>query len=183
MTKRFVVMSGLPGSGKTTIGRQLAASIGLAFIDKDDILDRLFESRGVGDAQWRRTLSRDSDAILQAEAAASRGAVLVSHWRLAGMSAESGTPTDWLRSQSNVVVNVRCVCPPALATARFVSRSRHPGHRDAERSRAEIQSSIVAVAALPPLDLGFLIEVDASESLALDVVVRRVAEAFETPSL
>ena len=39
------------------------------------ILDRLFESKGVGNAAWRRTLSRESDVILQHEAARSDGAV------------------------------------------------------------------------------------------------------------
>jgi shikimate kinase len=46
MRKPFVVISGLPGSGKTTLGRRLAPALTLPFIDKDDILDRLFESKG-----------------------------------------------------------------------------------------------------------------------------------------
>ena len=49
-----MVVSGLPGSGKTTIGRRLAAALSLPLIDKDDILDRLFETKGVGDSTWRR---------------------------------------------------------------------------------------------------------------------------------
>jgi len=75
MRKPFVVISGLPGSGKTTLGRRLAHALNLPLIDKDDILDRLFESKGVGNAAWRRTLSRESDVILQHEAARSDGAV------------------------------------------------------------------------------------------------------------
>jgi len=80
--RRFIVVSGLPGSGKTTLARQLAPALNLPLIDKDEILDRLFDSKGVGDAKWRRTLSRESDAILQREAASLNGAVLVSFWRL-----------------------------------------------------------------------------------------------------
>ena len=63
-SKRFVVVSGLPGSGKSTLARRLAAPLELAVIDKDDILEQLFESKGTGDAAWRRALSRESDAIL-----------------------------------------------------------------------------------------------------------------------
>ena len=74
------MISGLPGSGKSTLGRELAAKLDLAFIDKDDILDQLFESRGVGDGEWRRALSRESDALLQSTAMASARAVIVSHW-------------------------------------------------------------------------------------------------------
>jgi hypothetical protein len=62
------VISGLPGSGKTTLGRRLAPALDLPLIDKDDILNRLFESKGVGNAAWRRTLSRESDVTLQQEA-------------------------------------------------------------------------------------------------------------------
>ena len=36
----------------------------------DDILERLYETKGTGDAAWRRKLSRESDRILQEEATA-----------------------------------------------------------------------------------------------------------------
>src|SRR5437899_1901341 len=104
MPRLFVLISGLPASGKTTLARRLALALHLPLIDKDDILERLFESRGVADAAWRRTLSRESDAILQAEATASNGAVLASFWHLPGMPADSGTPTEWLATLSKQVV-------------------------------------------------------------------------------
>jgi hypothetical protein len=34
-------------------------------LDKDDILEQLFESKGIGDAAWRRRLSRESDIVLK----------------------------------------------------------------------------------------------------------------------
>ena len=40
----FIVVSGLPGSGKSTLGQQLATALGLPFLDKDTILERLFEA-------------------------------------------------------------------------------------------------------------------------------------------
>jgi shikimate kinase len=64
LTERpFVIVSGLPGSGTTTLGRRLARALGPPLIDKDEILDRLFETKGVGDSVWRRALSREGDAI------------------------------------------------------------------------------------------------------------------------
>src|SRR5687768_6400900 len=138
MRKPFVVISGLPGSGKTTLGRRLAPVLNMPLIDKDDILDRLFESRGVGNAAWRRTLSRESDVILQHEATSSNGAIVASFWRLAGMPSNSGTPTDWLDAPSHDVVNVHCACDLEVAASRFVQRRRQPGHRDGDSSPAKV---------------------------------------------
>ena len=81
MGKPFVVISGLPASGKTTLDRRLAPTLNLPIIDKDDILDRLFKSKGVG----KRSVAADiepSDGILQHEATRSDGDILASFWRL-----------------------------------------------------------------------------------------------------
>jgi shikimate kinase / 3-dehydroquinate synthase len=39
----FVVVTGLPGAGKTTVGRALAAALDVPFLDKDDFLDDLLD--------------------------------------------------------------------------------------------------------------------------------------------
>lgn len=82
--RRFVLVSGLPASGKSTLARTVAPLLGLQMIDKDDILDRLFEAKGIGDSAWRQQLSRESAILdttrrvdevrLTFEALASRGA-------------------------------------------------------------------------------------------------------------
>jgi chloramphenicol 3-O-phosphotransferase len=178
MYKRFVLLSGLPGSGKSTLARQLAPALKLPLIDKDAILERLFESKGVGDARWRRTLSRESDRILQAEASASEGAVLVSFWHLPGMPADSGTSTRWLRELSAHVVNIHCVCEPELAAERFLQRKRHDGHLDGTTSYADVLASLQRLAGLALLDIGQRIEVDTSQKPRLKALVRDIQSAF-----
>ena len=37
-SKRFVVISGLPASGKTKVGRRLASALGARLIDKDAVV-------------------------------------------------------------------------------------------------------------------------------------------------
>jgi hypothetical protein len=179
MRKTFAVISGLPGSGKTMLARRLSRPLGLPLIDKDDILDRLFEAKGIGNAAWRQTLSRESDLILQHEARRSNGAILVSFWRLPGMPSDSGTPTDWLHDPSHCLVNLHCACEPEVAAGRFVQRRRHPGHLDSESSYREVLGSLRTLAGLAPLDIGHRIEVDTSREPDLDDVVRAIRGALE----
>lgn len=178
MNKPFVVISGLPASGKSTVAQYLARELQIPLLDKDAILEGLFEAKGVGDMEWRRALSRESDAILQAEAIASGGAVLVSHWHMPGMAANSGTPTGWLVQLSNNLVNIHCSCPCDLAARRFVRRERHPGHLDRQRSPDEVLDSIQAIAGSGHLRIARRIEVDTSRTPRLERLLHSVRLAL-----
>jgi glucokinase len=178
MDRPFVLVSGLPGSGKTTVARQLAPLLGLRLIDKDDILERLFESKGVGDAAWRRALSRESDLVLQSEAGASPGAVLTSMWWLPGMTADSGTPTSWLLELSNLVVHVRCLCSPEIAARRFMQRKRHVGHLDDSATFEDVLRSLRAQASLGALEIGPRVDVDTTGGCDIDSLVSEIRVAF-----
>ena len=179
--KRFVVVSGLPGSGKSTLARSLAAPLDLPVIDKDDILESLFESKGIGDAAWRRALSRESDAILEDRAMASDGALLVSFWRARGMPPDSGTSTGWFSRLSGRLVNLHCRCTPEIAAERFFRRVRHPGHLDGGLPEAEVLESIRAVARYGSPEIA--VNVDTSGETALDAVVREILRAFDSERL
>ncbi len=177
--RRFIVVSGLPGSGKSCLASKLAGLLGLPVIDKDDILERLFDSKGFDDLASRRTLSSESDLIFRQQAEASDGALLVSFWRLPGMPPDSGTPTDWLARLSNNIVNLHCACSADLAAARFTRRTRHPGHMDSARSREQILTSIQELEQLKPLDLGERVSVDTSAEIDLVNLVNQISSAFD----
>lgn len=170
----FVVMSGLPGSGKTTLGRRAAEGLGLPMIDKDDILEELFALKGVATHEQRRLLSRDADRLFMERAAASSGAVLVSFWHVPGMPSDSGTPTAWLSALSSRLAHVCCVCPPELAARRFFERKRHAGHLDSARTFREILASIEALAVLNRLDLEPAIEVDTRGDVDVMDIARKI---------
>lgn len=76
-------MTGLPASGKTALGRALSDSLRLPFMDKDGVLETLFDALGADSPEDRSRLSRASDAVLQSMALASQGAVLASFWHVA----------------------------------------------------------------------------------------------------
>jgi hypothetical protein len=59
--RRFIVVSGLPASGKRTLAKQIAAAFGLPLYDKDDMLEALFDTMGPIDRALRQRLSRASE--------------------------------------------------------------------------------------------------------------------------
>jgi predicted kinase len=173
----FIVVTGLPGSGKSSLARRLAGALRLPLLDKDDFLERLFDERGIGDRRWRRTLSRESDRLFQEAAAASDGAVLVSFWHQPGMAPDSGTPTDWVARLSPEVVQVRCVCPVEVAAARFAARRRHPGHLDRDLTLEQLTAELEAFERLSPLELGIRVDVDTSQRPDIAEVVAEIHAA------
>jgi hypothetical protein len=170
-------VSGLPGSGKTTLGQGLAPLLNLPLFDKDGFLEELFAREGIRECISRGQLSRKADVSLQCAVDASRGAVVVSFWHIDGMSGDSGTPTAWLHPLSRTVVNVHCTCSPELAATRFVHRHRHPGHGDRARSFTEVLADIQALPCRP-LGVGELVTVDTDNPVDLQGVLTSVEAAF-----
>lgn len=168
-----IVVSGLPASGKTTIGRRLAAAMSLPFLDKDVYLEALFVDQGMGDHTWRRRLSLEADARFQAEAQKYEQAVLVSHWRGAGMTG-SGTPTEWIHAQCQRVIEVYCDCPPELAAERFLARTRHNGHLDQDRSAPDVVDWMRGLVPAYPLKIGPIVPVPGTDPIDVEDLADRV---------
>jgi hypothetical protein len=176
---RFVIVSGLPASGKSTIGHFIANGLGLPLLDKDVVLESIFERITPTDAEGRNDLSRLADEAFRAQALGAVGGVLVSWWRHPRSAAESGTPTQWLASLSGALVEVHCLCAPLVAAKRFVARTRHPGHLDGQRSRAQLLVQFNEHAVHGPLGIGSVVEVRTNERVNKSALLRQVNHAFE----
>jgi shikimate kinase len=105
MTPKAVLV-GLPGTGKTTAGRQLAKRLDVAFADSDDLVEQragrsvraIFEQDG--EAGFRQAEAEVVGAALTAfdgVLALGGGAVLTAETREA--LAVSGVPVVWLRAE------------------------------------------------------------------------------------
>jgi AAA domain len=174
----FVVVDGLPGSGKTRLARRLSPVLELPVIDKDDLLEQLFDRKGVGDTAWRRQLSREADGLVRAAAADSTdGAILVSLWHRHGMPSDSGTPVEWLAELSSSIVTVLCRCDARLAASRFVERTRHEGHLDELPARGDIVASIEQLAGLEASVVGEPVTVDTTTDPPLGPLVEAITRA------
>jgi len=178
---RFVVVSGLPASGKSTLARAVAPALGLPVLDKDVFLEALLRARGAGDAAWRTALSREADRQFEATARQAKGALLVSWWRHPRAVSTSGTAIEWLKALDGRLVELHCACAPDIAADRFIRRSRHPGHRDSVRSFAELCEEFQVHADLGALGLGTVVAVASDQLVDLPAVIEAVERGFAAP--
>jgi len=170
----LTVVTGLPASGKSTVGELLSRELGLPLIDKDTILEALFDSLGCPDPDVRMRLSRASDEVLFSLAGSLANPVLVNWWR------HDTAPTRLLAITSTIV-QVYCDCPVEVAAARFEARDRHRGHHDRRRSPAEIEEGIRRAREASPGPLGLrgpLIRVETSGRLDAERVVHQARECM-----
>ena len=170
----LIVVSGLAASGKTTVGRALNERLSLPLLDKDDILESLFDSLGCDVREQRHRLSRASDEILYRLAQSSGSAVLVNWWN-------HDTAPERLRAISGSLVEVFCECPVEVAAERFAARERHPGHLDRLRTPQEHEEGIRRMRQLFKGPLGLSdapIIVDTSRVIDMEDVVERVRAAM-----
>jgi hypothetical protein len=152
----------------------ISERLGLPLIDKDDILEALFDSLGCNNRDQRQRLSRASDEVLFTLAQTSGGAVLVNWWN-------HETASKRLRAISSSLVEVFCDCPIEIAAERFEARERHPGHLDRHRSPEEIAHGLETLRATyrGPLDLSTqTIRVDTTVPLDRAAVEARVQAAL-----
>jgi len=157
-----IYITGLPGAGKSTIGKYVSDFLSIPMLDKDDYLEILFKSRGVGDSNWRHKLSREADQLFKSDAESKNKIVLVSHWRPKGTLVNYGTPSGWLVDTFNDVIEICCDCSVSVAANRFVNRARHMGHVDDSRSSTEIESWLSEYLVQLPIGFGRCISVNSA---------------------
>ena len=175
VARLLVVVSGLPASGKTTVGRQLSEALCLPLLDKDVVLEGLFDSLGCGDRVQRERLSRASDEIVLRLAGASTAAVVVNWWN-------QDTAPARLVEAADTLVEVFCDCPFDLAAARFGARERHPGHLDSQRTPEERDQGLQRLRDTyrGALRLGGpLITADTGRALDVEALVEAVRAAID----
>lgn len=165
-----VVITGSPCTGKTTLGRRIAAEFSLPLVTKDDIKEVLFDSLGWKDRHWSRKLSFTSfdlifhvmDLLLQA----GRSHIVEGNFT-AGDYAER--LLDLQRRHPFRPFQILCVADDHVIRQRLECRAksglRHPGHLD--RSLMAEFEQLISDGQKKPLEIGgALMEVDTTDPVA-----------------
>ena len=169
----FIIVSGLPGSGKSALSRHLGPMLDIVVVDKDDILEASFPKGGQLEPAQRTLLSRKADVVMRKRAEYLDRAILVSFWRRPELSTTSGTPTEWLERLPRLI-EVNCVCSPETAANRYLARNRHPGHGDVDKDPGEVLAQLQELARLGPLGIGALVEVSTETEPMITDVLRAI---------
>lgn len=172
MTPLLVLVSGLPGTGKTTLGWRLAQDLALPLVSKDGIKEVLFDQLGWSDRSWSRQVGRAGSELLyyfaEAQLRVGHSLVLESNFdptfatpRLLGLQAQYPF-RPW---------QVYCRAPAEVRLQRFQQRveagERHPGHLD-HLNYGELLTG-VTLGGAAPLDIGGqLLEVDTTDFQMID---------------
>jgi predicted kinase len=123
----LVLVTGLPGSGKTTLARGLAGQLSLPLISKDHYKELLFDALGTKDLAWSRQIGQAA-VQLQFDAIRVMRSVVVDSALWSGISEPE------VMGLELPLVQAFCTCPFELARQRFFDRiaERHPGFVEEE---------------------------------------------------
>ncbi len=164
-------MTGVPGSGKTTLGRALAEELGAAFISLDEVKEELWAGSTWPDG-WSLRLAAEADVVARARAA-SDGAV-IDVWVTPGRDDER--VASLLAGWPEPVVQVACVVPVETAVSRYVDRGRTGGPHG-ETDEALLARIRDAVPLMATLGVGPYLEVDTAVPVDVPALATRIRES------
>lgn len=162
------VISGPPGSGKSSVGGEVAQALGVPLIAKDEIKEALFDTVGWDDRERSKQLGAVAWELMFAALPSllAAGSVAVD----ANFSASHHAR---IRASSSDVVEFRCTADDDVIIKRFRQRwesgNRHRGHADNE---FDIESDLRNY---PHLEFARTIDVDTDSDVDIGVLVANFA--------
>lgn len=143
-----IVISGAPGTGKSTIAAALAARLRWPVLALDTIKEALADVLGLGEEGWSDRLGEAAAEVVFRLSGQFPAVVAEGWWR--------GARRERALGEFAGAAELFCYCDPQLALSRMRSRlgtARHPIHRDVINPSILDQVAGLA-AAVVPLGLG-----------------------------
>ena len=140
----IIIVSGLPGTGKTTLSKKLAAGLRLPLISKDGFKEIIFDTLGYSDREWSRKVGRASlelmDSIIISQLESGNSLIVESNFSPEFYNEKFHA---WAQKYEVNFIQVTCHTEGKVLAERFYKRvesgERHPGHVD-NQTREEFQA-------------------------------------------
>lgn len=180
MKSRIIVITGLPASGKTTLGKELAKRLNIPFLSRDDMKELMFDALGWKDRDWSKKIGLASYDLLY---------FVIETLLKAGVSfiIESNFKPEFDNPKFAALkelydfdaLQILCRAEGKVLFERFKKRSesgeRHPGHVDA--GNYDEFKNLLLSGRREPLDLrGPVIEIDTThfDKVDVDALLRQI---------
>jgi predicted kinase len=174
MIKPFIIIiTGLPGTGKTTLGKKLSEKLSLPFITRDALKELLFDTLGWSDREWSKKLGIASyalmDYFIKTELKAGRSFIIESNFK---PEFDNAKFKKWQNEYHYSAVQILCYARGEVLFNRFKQRAesgeRHPGHVDSLNSNL-LKDSLLAGKSDPLNIEGKVIKIDTTDFNKVDV--------------
>ncbi len=133
MTK-LIIVCGLPGSGKTTLAKELSKKLGIVCICKDDIKEKLYESMKFSTLEDSKRIGKPSiDIMLHlAEQQLANGLDIIIESPFNFLE-DYPLFKSWKEKYGLDLYSVICLIDFNERKKRFLKRKRHNAHHDTQR--------------------------------------------------
>ncbi|MFH0951937.1 MAG: AAA family ATPase [Patescibacteria group bacterium] len=169
----LVIITGPPGTGKTTIGKKIAKRFGFTYLSKDIIKESLFDDLGIKDREWSRKIGSASYSILYriVEEIMAAGQPLVTDSNFKP-EYDQKKFKQLITQYDYCAIEISCRTEGVVLTKRFKKRfksgERHPGHVD--HINLKEFKKVLSQGEMEPLNIGGvkIISVDTTDFKAVN---------------
>jgi len=169
---QLIIITGLPGTGKTTLGHYVSEKLNIPFFSKDDIKDKLFDGLGWSDREWSQKIGGVSYNIFYyvVESLLKANTSLIIETNFNPKFANK-TIKEIHNKYNCISLQIRCITDGEVLFNRFKDRaestSRHPGHADYDS--LDEWKPILLKGKIEALDIdGELIDIDTTNFDSID---------------
>ena len=167
----LILITGHPGTGKTTLAHRLSKELELPMMCKDEVKEILFDRLGWSTKEWSQKLSLASygimDYVMENTLRTGAGLIIESNFIA---KYDSERIRKLIKKFDVKTVQIVLRCDEAVRAERFQNRSisgdRHVGHHDLDRAQEHLEGE-----RRTPLDINApIVEIDTSDFEKIDYV-------------